>query len=43
MHLSKNIDKKLIFIHLQIINNKIHLEIYDNVLGLSDDILDKVF
>ncbi len=39
----KNIDKKLIFIHLQIINNKIYLEIYDNALGLSDDILDKVF
>lgn len=38
-----NIDKKLIFIYLQIINNKIHLEIYDNALGLSDDILDKVF
>ena len=38
-----NIKKKLIFIYLQIINNKIHLEIYDNALGLSDDILDKVF
>ena len=38
-----NIDKKLIFIYLQIINNKIHLEIYDNALGLSDDMLDKVF
>ncbi len=31
-----NIDKKLIFIYLQIINNKIHLEIYDNALGLFD-------
>src|SRR5574344_711148 len=38
-----NIDKKLIFITLKEINKKVHIEIYDNALGVSQIILDKVF
>lgn len=38
-----NIDKKLIFITLKEINKKVHIEIYDNALGVSQNILDKVF
>ena len=39
----KVLEEKLIFINLKVLKKKVYLEIYDNALGIPQEILDKVF